>query len=1726
MPLFDWIYRPATAPIARKGRLARQALTILLLWISLQASASAPLFAMPMDAPLSPAGLDDGAGPTPRALVVDGEHDAIRVPMHPDLIPTTAMTLEAWVSREPALGCGTLVGTNRSAGYWLGICGGRLRFSPGGGAAVDGSAILPERLWTHVAVSYDGRLRRTYINGVLDRETAEQPQNLRAGPDELVIGADAELGAAFSGRIDNLRLWRVVRSAAEIQRDMRRQLGATAGLVSEWALDGDARDRVGGHDGAAVNGGTFTYDGVLPGDLELPLSESVVTIDARCDPAEYGAAERLALDGLDRPNAFVQASADQLYICIENLPRATNTNALAAIYVDRDSSADAPPQPGDYRFSIRARGNGEADEGDAKGGWRDLNLVPGEWQATSLVVDQMWRAEFRLPRRLLGAQQDPDDSVEIGLALAFEEGRTVGDGIFWPAGARANNPASWAMATLAEVPGIAPLIEFGGRVEYVDPEGRAQGIEGSSIQLLGAYEDALILLDAAQTDAAGRYALAHRARGRIPLAYQIRQANARGSSSVSAEAGADARVVGPDLLSYAVDDKLPTPRTRYSDGVFTDRIGAPAPEAGGRHYLIVYAPPVEEEDLWAIIEAKAAQGFQVEAIDTGQIQRTGQGRDLAERIHNWLESRWKLADEEPVYALLIGRGDKIPFRDVGWKDNDHRLPGTPGYFPAWPTDWYYADLDSDWDADGDGFYGELMGCPPGTSYPDREAEDGRRDCPEMGSLSREGPYGALRTAGDDFQAEIAVGRIALNEPGEVRAALAASVAAEASGSLARRRALLMGSFWNFAGNSWSADAGFYVGGGAPQSDPWLRAPWSGEKPFGRDAAEALDDQLRPLLDPFTSSLTRLYENAAPSGFDFLSPSLRVPDRPLNAANVQDAWTDGNGLVVAAGNGSPNALVTAHWQHDWNGNFAIDQPARPQDCEGKTVRPGQVGPPCNALITEAIIDADLPPPGAVAPLVLANAGRSAEVAWTWDGVNEGGNVIGLRYGPPALAGALPARGRASGWVGALGAIQPGALDEFQTRFVELLLSGQRAGDALWQANAELARAQPYDLRTYSLAFFGDPAMSWWEGPPETGGAWPSDGGDPRASGASTYSGPLAPDTAWTSAEQQPQSAPVLARDGSLILSGTGRLLRFDAGGSLSASAPLSGAGSMFAPALAEDAIYLATGSELQMLGSDLQLRLRVSLPAGASAVGAPRIASDGAIWVPSSGGMVRVSGDRAQRMGNAGAATGPAVFRSTGEAVWAGVDGRVQGVNRFRDRSDARVLADLGNVLLTAPALGADDTVYLGANDGRLIAIKEDGQRWQAGTGAAVTARPTVGEDGTIYVANARGSVAAYADGRGTPLWRRELGEAVRAPASLDGSRLYAVAGNRLHALDRSTGVIAWSQELGGPTDARTQPVIGPNRDIYLIRSDQTLVALGEQGWLAAPSEVTVDSLPQATTLRWRDNSQGEAGFRLSLCTLEYVCTEVGTAAAGARSFTLNRMPYPPGTPFRARAQAIGAIGQDSGFGSSDLSTVALPAPVAPTELVAKAIGSDRVELSWDYPGDPGQLEGFELWRRDPSSGSYRALTFLGADSRSYVDRDLMALADYAYRLTAVGGGGFAGPAEAQVRSWPRSLSAPSDLVLRARGLVVQIDWRDNSRDELAYIVERRDPGSSSYRRVGRLSANSTRFFDALYLADGAYHYRIRASGDMADSPWLGIGTIVSSVERENLLYMPWATKRR
>jgi len=720
------------------------------------------------------------AGPSRRSLAVEGEYDAVRVPHHADLNPRSALTIELWVKHRIVRNCGTLVGKDRQSSYWFGLCDGRLRFQASGGASADGTAVIPEGRWTHVAISYDGSRHSFYVNGQLDRRTSDGNAPLTANGADLVIGADAMPGVSFRGKIDHLRLWSIARSEQEIQGGRFATLGSQPGLVAEWQLDGNAHDLVGRHDGQIASGGAYSFDGVLPRDLMIPLVSSPVNLDGQCEPSEYGGAERVAVDSLEAPATYVRTDNRDIHVCFEDMPRPRSQNGTAVIYMDRDLGRDDPAQPGDYRLSINMRSTLAADEGDGQGAYKRLDLTAGTWEAVQVTDTDAWSAEFRLPRSFLERPADPEDPYAMGLAFSQSAASGTGGAPFWPVGAEGGRPSTWSTVTLADESGLPPRTTFSGSVQQQLDESDSDGLAGATIQLFLEEKDGVVLADSIPTDTGGRYELEYE--GHLPEAFLVREIDPRGATSVSADAGADGDAAGPNLLTYEVARDGPAQSRTYSGALFLDVVGPPIPQLLRQHYLIVYSAPVSEDDLWPIVEAKRHQGFVVVPVSVRDLERTGSGRDLAERIHNWLKAYWETVEPEPVYALLIGRGDRIPVRDVGWMDNDHRDPTRPTYYPAWPTDWYYADVDSEWDADGDGYFGEFMRCQPGDTYPDPEGE---RDCPEPGSLSREGPFGALRTVDDDFRPEISVGRIAVNEPGEVRRRRAARMTNGARSSPAR-----------------------------------------------------------------------------------------------------------------------------------------------------------------------------------------------------------------------------------------------------------------------------------------------------------------------------------------------------------------------------------------------------------------------------------------------------------------------------------------------------------------------------------------------------------------------------------------------------------------------------------------------------------------------------------------------------------------------------------------------------------------------------------------------------------------------------------------------------------------------------------------------------------------------------------------------------------------------------
>ena len=1621
------------------------------------------------------------------ALNVDG---GVEVPHHDELNPTEAITIEAWVWRDNASACETVVGKNFHESYWLGFCSGAIRFYPSGGSIEDGTTSIPAHTWTHVAVTYDGATVRYYINGQPDGTDANA-SGLATNDSPLGIGTDPETGYDFDGFIDEVRIWDRVRTQADIQSNMRAQISSGAGLVAYWRLNGNAEDSAwAGHasNGTLTGSAAYTPRGVLPNDTALSFNSAPVSVDGSCSPAEYNLGW-LEVSGF--ATVYMQHDDSDAYICFAGLERLAGN--AATVLFDTDNSQSDPAGSGDYRFSIDIDGNTVAQEGNGSGGFNTFTPPAGAWEAAHAIQDEFtWNAEFRFDRDLL--QQPAGWAETLGLALVEE--RNANPDYSWPGAVVQSAPSTWGHAYASTASGSTRTYNIEG---YVIDEQSGDGIANSSIQLFGSGAFGTYLLDTATTGSDGAFNFSY-VTG-LPTNFLLQAQDASGYSSVSATAGDDGAVISPNVVRL---DSFNGNHT-YSIVTFLDAVGRPAPRTFDKHYLIVYSSPVTYSDLWPLIEMKRLQGFQVEAETVQNIEASTAGYDRAEKIRNWLRGRWHTYDPEPIYAILIGDTDVIPERQVGWEgDYAHRDPETS---PAYVTDWYYADLDSDdWDADGDGYYGEFLYCAPNEFKVPIEGADLPGQCPPAGSPLREGGYGASSEPDDDWIAEIAIGRLMLNDRAAVRLALETMAQTEASGDLAKRDALLAGAMWYFYGNSWDAGTATYKVGEGPQlNGSW---PSDGNQPFGDDAAIQLETMVRPEVDVYLDNFTTLYEGMSPGDDPDLIPTAQTFDEALSADNLEDALdTHDFGLVNATGHGNSAGVYHGSWVRDYNDNGRIENPVRPSDAEGCDEN-------CRELTGDRLFlgFSNVPDPQSIAPVYFANACSTGE--WT-----EGANTIPSR---------LFAEGRAAAWMGALNVVPVHGVDAFQRDFNRDIVTGPvLLGDAAWGANGTRHRTRwVYDWRMGTLQLFGDPAYSYWGNPADAIAPWPQLGNDWWATGYGLDDGPAVGTLGWTRATYSPQSPPVVDRRSNILVGAQGRLLKVNPLGFIVDSAQ-PGVIITHAPAVTTDGVYAVAGPAMYIYDRDLNLRDQFGL--GGSATGAPRVGPDGTVWVPTTLGMARITGAGLPDILAGGAATSPVAFTPSGGVVWATGDGLVAWF-MSRDGMSVSAPEPIPGVSLGMPAVGEDGTVFAGGDNGRLYALPfpfSDPIRWTYNAGSAIVGKPAVGPDGTVYFGTANGRVYAV-DHDGHLLWQRQAGGSIAAGPALDSHHLYVPSGNSLYALQLGSGEILWSVDLGGSTGSDSTPAIA-NGAVYVTRSDGVLAAVTADRFVISPSDVTASPLPGVAgtlTVNWSDNSDNETGFNLELCDLTGTC---GTWLTVGPNTTEATLPQIPGSAnLYVRIQAVGQLGGStapaftSEYAYSDVTSVLPPAPQAPGSLAATAVSSTEIGLTWQYTGgDAGLLTGFNVYRSDSAGGPYSLVGSTDGGTTSYDDGGLAANTAHYYRVRAVNDAGESTNSNtASATTKAITLPTPTNLTVRQRDdNSVRLTWTDNTNAETNYIVLQQLEGEAGFKRLAQLAANSTGYTIPYYLvADGRLTYEVKAINVTAESqPAISVYDYVTPAEYGQLL---------
>lgn len=141
-----------------------------------------------------------------------GATSTISIPEN-SLLDPTAITIEAWINPSQLPAAGTRAGiadNNGQYGFFL---------QPGGALQCIGltaTANIAANVWTHVACTYDGTTR-LYAGGIQVGATAGGGGNLGSGGTTgTSIAGDNPSGSPLNGDIDQLRIFKRARTAAEI----------------------------------------------------------------------------------------------------------------------------------------------------------------------------------------------------------------------------------------------------------------------------------------------------------------------------------------------------------------------------------------------------------------------------------------------------------------------------------------------------------------------------------------------------------------------------------------------------------------------------------------------------------------------------------------------------------------------------------------------------------------------------------------------------------------------------------------------------------------------------------------------------------------------------------------------------------------------------------------------------------------------------------------------------------------------------------------------------------------------------------------------------------------------------------------------------------------------------------------------------------------------------------------------------------------------------------------------------------------------------------------------------------------------------------------------------------------------------------------------------------------------------------------------------------------------
>ena len=1621
-----------------------------------------------------------------------------------------ALTIEAWVKPFTTTGCQTLVGNDWTVSYWLGLCDGIIRFYPHGtGSAVDGSRAVPANTWTHVAVTYDGTQRRYYINGNFELESAALPGKVTPNADgqPLNIGADFNGGGYyFNGRMQEVRIWNIARTQAQIIEGMYQSLGGPlTGLVSEWRFDGNTADYASKLDGTALNSAVYSLDGALPRTLRLEQLAVTPTLDGVCDPTlEYANANQVLVGGA---TAYVMHTATDLWVCFTDLaaPAAGVTDNFAAVYGDFEYTRGYNSTSSRiYALELHTSGTiKRSSYYSTYSGWGIINEPDSAW-AGAISGEGARQAEFRIASSFIGGW-----NRVIGLSLAQHGVLTTGDSIFWPARATKNAFGLWGTGILY---GPTRNFTFTGQVLYQSQvAGVSTPVPGQVVQLFG-------------TQPSGSEVLVGREESNLDGSFSISSSDSYNDHTLRLDAGSLPRgtVTGPSIVFTG------SPAGTYPGNILNIHDPSPTrPQNSSGPYFLIIAKDSMTYTLRTFVDYKTRLGFDVEVVTVEWIAAHMSGADIGEKVRNLEIARRTAKGARFGYVLLIGSNSTIPIRRFTiFAENQAECQGDVGE----PTDWYYADLTDNFDSNGNGCWADGI-----WSDPARRA-------------------GYTPDSGISFIPTVSTGRLPFESGDLLRTYLNTAMAFEQTSPAYKSKALLAGSMYSIQGRCWYPKNS----NGSWTTDSKYCAGVSGDSTDSSYLMEAINNHIL-LPNGFTS--TRMYENEHPAtGY---SPAHFISPTPVTETNVMDALTNNDyGVVQLAGHGNYTIIARVVWKTDANLTHAPESPDNndpvyTEEVQGDhlvllehlSARTANRYP--GLYVTASCLTIQFQQENSLGSFFLTNryaigylGGLGLEDGvWNWRDYrgNSQGTNADFSY---MFTNQVIARGQRLGdafWNSMQHYIANGNTDyngmteEF---YGDPTLSywgnpGQQSLNAPWA----MQRSEPLGSSSTNLTGPSIGSLRWtYTGTaPVTSGLKPS----PVASSTGevlvadgTHLDVLVDGTAYQrlALDQTAYGSPAIAADGTAYV--------------------LDTAGGLYAfrySAVQLDTCFRSGCSGGGTFATPSRSR-RWKVALGGEPLGSPVIGSDGYIFVVRKSGTnssvaaIRPDGTILGQQAVSGYTTGGLAVSTDRKVFAATQDGRILSIDFFSGFITPSISAQTnayyaGNAYSTPPTIH-DGWVYVGMSDGGIAKTELDfGSTTSSTLDSAITAGPAFDLNGALLVGTQNGTLYSLDPKDFSSNWTISLGSAITGIPAASSNGIYVVAGSLLHAYDPATGNTLWNMSMGTSVSGST--AVGYGRELYVQLSNGQVKAVSE-GWLRTPWAMSVSSTivaasttpimrilwsysppaPPAPTEGAESTSQAAAAIVLPE---QYLLqrsdngadwTDVGIIDAGndpTALLTYDDADIQPGHLYAYRLQALDPTGQ--GLDSDFLTAYAQPSlpdlPVTPKLMSVTAPSSTSLLVKFS-PESTGPAS-FRIERGPAGSGPFTAVaTVNSAAGNMFTDQNLDPSTRYYYRVIAVNDTGeSAGSNVLSGKTRSNSLAAPTHVHATAGpNNTVTVTW-DPGATGLTAVIEASGFGVAGFDPVGTAGAETGSFtYDA--GSPSSYAYRVKFVKDPDESPYTEADSRVST----------------